>query len=82
MLIDKVQETSPGSEFDGVPGSSDFPEHMTPLMLAAQCGHYEIIGKLLERGHPPIKKPHKPACRCEKCRQRDKEDLLYTATKR
>lgn len=63
MLLDKQQLTAPSLEFVGVTHSSDFPDYVTPLILAAQCGHYEIIEKLIDRGHT-ISKPHSPQCRC------------------
>lgn len=73
MLLAKMQDVSPGLEFVGVTHSSDFPDHVTPLILASQCGHYEIIEYLIERGHR-IQKPHKPECNCSDCRQRWAED--------
>lgn len=73
MLLEKMQEVSPGLEFVGVTHSSEYPDHITPLILAAQCGHYEIIQYLLERGHS-IAKPHPPECGCEDCKQHLLED--------
>lgn len=67
MLLNHLLKTESGLEFTGYTQSSDFPDHITPLILAAQCGHYEIIEMLMERGHR-ISKPHRPDCVCEKCR--------------
>lgn len=50
------------------PGSIEFPRHLTPLVLAAQCGHINIIGLLLSRGHTPITTPHEPRCSCNEVR--------------
>ncbi|KAJ8913569.1 hypothetical protein NQ315_017120 [Exocentrus adspersus] len=77
QLLDKLNETAPSLEFVGVTHSSDFPDYVTPLILAAQCGHYEIIKMLIERGHT-ISKPHPPTCRCSDCRvQLEHDDLLH-----
>lgn len=82
LLLEKQNATSPGLEFVGVTHSSDFPDHVTPLILAAQCGHYEIIEMLINRGHV-IAKPHHPSCRCGECRSRlENEDLLHAETLR
>ncbi|KAJ8973595.1 hypothetical protein NQ317_010032 [Molorchus minor] len=77
MLLNKLNETAPSLEFVGATHSSDFPDYVTPLILAAQCGHYEIIKMLIERGHT-IAKPHPPTCRCADCRvQLEHDDLLH-----
>ncbi|KAF2897538.1 hypothetical protein ILUMI_08636 [Ignelater luminosus] len=82
MLLEKLQETAPGLEFVGVTHSSDFPDHVTPLILAAQCGHFEIIEMLIERGHQ-ISKPHPPDCLCSECKIRlENDDLLHSETLR
>lgn len=77
QLLDKLNETAPSLEYVGVTHSSDFPDYVTPLILAAQCGHYEIIKMLIERGHT-ISKPHPPTCRCSDCTvQLEHDDLLH-----
>ncbi|RZC42137.1 short transient receptor potential channel 4, partial [Asbolus verrucosus] len=77
MLLEKQREVAPSLEFVGVTHSSDFPDYITPLILAAQCGHYEIIEMLIDRGHT-ISKPHSPTCRCMDCKaQLEKDDLLH-----
>lgn len=82
MILEKLNATSPGLEYAGVTHSSDFPDHVTPLILAAQCGHYEIIEMLINRGHV-IVKPHHPSCRCGDCRARlENDDLLHAETLR
>ncbi|KAF5298327.1 hypothetical protein FQR65_LT01105 [Abscondita terminalis] len=82
LLLDKLQEVSPGLEFEGVTHSSDFPDHVTPLILAAQCGHYEIIEMLIGRGHQIIK-PHPPDCMCTECKiKHETDDLLHAETHR
>lgn len=82
MLLEKSHQTAPGLEYMGVTHSSDFPDHVTPLILAAQCGHYEIIEKLIERGHR-ISKPHPPDCLCQECKIRlEHEDILHSETLR
>ncbi|XP_022919026.1 short transient receptor potential channel 4-like [Onthophagus taurus] len=82
ILLNKLHQTAPGFEFVGVTNSSDFPEYVTPLILAAQCGHFEIIELLIERGHK-IVKPHPPDCQCHECRaQYLADDLLHGETLR
>ena len=82
MLLDKMHEIAPGMEYAGAIHSSDFPDHVTPLILAAQCGHFEIIELLIERGHK-IVKPHPPNCQCVECvAHLDHDDLLHGETLR
>ena len=45
ILLDALKRISPNLEYGGAVLSPEFPEGMTPLMLAAHCGHYELIGK-------------------------------------
>ncbi|XP_013195311.2 short transient receptor potential channel 4 [Amyelois transitella] len=66
-LLDAQKKISPGLEFAGALHSADFPEYITPLILAAQCGHYKIVGLLIERGHT-ILMPHTPRCFCTCCK--------------
>lgn len=63
-ILDMVQAREPENVRSGYKGSAEFPQHVTPLMLAAQCGHYKIIKLLLERDHV-IEIPHKPTCSCK-----------------
>jgi len=63
-LLDTLQSRNPESAKFGYEHSTEFPQYLTPIMLAAQCGHYQIISLLLERGHTiPI--PHKARCLCK-----------------
>ncbi|KAH9639109.1 hypothetical protein HF086_009113 [Spodoptera exigua] len=66
-LLEAQQKISPGLEYAGATHSADFPAHVTPLILAAQLGHYEIVSLLIERGHT-ITRPHKINCPCGCCR--------------
>nr|XP_021200730.2 short transient receptor potential channel 4 [Helicoverpa armigera] len=67
ILLDAQQKISPGLEFAGAAHSADFPPHVTPLILAAQMGHYEIVSCLISRGHT-INRPHLANCPCGCCR--------------
>jgi len=63
-LLDILQVKNPESAELGYEYSTEFPQYLTPIMLAAQCGHHQIISLLLERGHRiPI--PHKARCLCK-----------------
>ncbi|XP_021917483.1 transient-receptor-potential-like protein [Zootermopsis nevadensis] len=68
LLMERMAVIHPDLEFAGCPDSAYYPEYMTPLMLAAQCDNYEIIGMLMERGHK-IQHPHPPKCSCNCCRE-------------
>ncbi|CAG9767715.1 unnamed protein product [Ceutorhynchus assimilis] len=81
-LLQKITEIAPSLEFVGVTHSTDFPDYVTPLILAAQCGHYEVIELLIQRGHT-ISKPHPPSCRCSDCRiHLERDDLLHAESLR
>ncbi|KAL4091059.1 hypothetical protein QTP88_025800 [Uroleucon formosanum] len=63
-LLDLLQVKSSERTMLGYEHSAEFPQYLTPIMLAAQCGHYQIISLLLESGHTiPI--PHKARCLCK-----------------
>uniref|UniRef100_A0A1B6DS75 Uncharacterized protein n=1 Tax=Clastoptera arizonana TaxID=38151 RepID=A0A1B6DS75_9HEMI len=63
LILDRLKDKNPEFEFLPCVDSPEFPDNITPLMLAAQCGHYEIIHLLLERNHK-INLPHRPHCFC------------------
>ncbi|CAB3237140.1 unnamed protein product [Arctia plantaginis] len=82
MLLDAQQKISPGLEFAGATHSADFPSHVTPLILAAHMGHYEIVMLLIGRGHT-IARPHIPNCPCTICRNSLlNDDALYISSSR
>ncbi|XP_026819893.1 short transient receptor potential channel 4-like [Rhopalosiphum maidis] len=56
---DGVNAADPEDDDD----SEEFPRFMTPLMLAAQCGLYETVEYLVNRGHK-LDRPHPPRCTC------------------
>ncbi|XP_046398148.1 short transient receptor potential channel 3-like [Ischnura elegans] len=80
VLLDELSSQIPNLEFCGVPNSSDFSSDITPLILAAHCGHYEIIGMLLERGHKLVP-PHHPRCTCKEVCQARQDELFRLSTK-
>ena len=67
MILDKLEQITPGLEQAGITESSDFQDETTPLCVAAQYGHFEMISILLERGHT-LKKPHPSICNCCDCK--------------
>lgn len=64
-LLDVIRAKSPETVELGSGNSTEFPQYLTPIMLAAQCGHYRIISLLLARGHA-IQTPHRAGCLCKK----------------
>ncbi|XP_014479025.1 PREDICTED: short transient receptor potential channel 4-like [Dinoponera quadriceps] len=64
MILDKLNELTPGFEYAGVTHSPDFPDDTIPLAIAAQYGHFEMIDMLRYRRHI-LYKPHPPSCNCE-----------------
>ncbi|KAG7190878.1 hypothetical protein KM043_006939 [Ampulex compressa] len=77
IILDKLNEQAPGLEFAGVTHSADFPDDATPLAVAAQHGHFEIIDMLRRRYHI-LQRPHPPSCNCQEvCKvEREQGDLL------
>jgi len=63
-LLDILESDKPETVHSGYEHSTEFPSYLTPLMLAAQCGHFKLISLLLKRGHT-IQIPHKPRCLCK-----------------
>lgn len=64
MILDKLKSQSKSFEFSGAIDSSEFPDEMTPMDVAAICGHFEMIKILAARGHS-IEQPHPPSCYCD-----------------
>lgn len=64
MILDRQKEINPELEFSPCIDSTNYADNTTPLILAAKCGHYEIIGLLIDRGHI-IVRPHQPRCFCK-----------------
>ncbi|XP_017762000.1 PREDICTED: short transient receptor potential channel 4-like [Eufriesea mexicana] len=77
VILNKLNELSPGLEYAGVTQSADFPDDTTPLAVAAQYGHFEMISVLRTRQHL-LHKPHPPSCNCQDvCKfERERHDLL------
>ncbi|KAK2575805.1 hypothetical protein KPH14_007189 [Odynerus spinipes] len=65
MILDKLNEISPGLEYASVTHSVDFPDEATPLAIAAQHGHYELIQYLIHQRLHRLERPHPPNCNCE-----------------
>ncbi|XP_076375592.1 LOW QUALITY PROTEIN: short transient receptor potential channel 4 [Megalopta genalis] len=66
LILNKLNKLTKGLEHVGVTQSADFPDNATPLLVAARCGHFEMIEYLLKRHHS-ISKPHPSNCKCEDC---------------
>lgn len=84
LILAKSKEKS-GEEFifKECKGSVHFPRYLTPLMLAAHCGHFEILQYLIKENHPLIPVPHEPKCDCDKCVEelREMDPLEWAAMK-
>ncbi|XP_027845302.2 short transient receptor potential channel 6-like [Aphis gossypii] len=62
-----ASDTDGNDATDDENDSEEFPRFMTPLLLATQCGLYETVEYLLNRGHT-LDRPHPPRCTCdERC---------------
>ena len=66
---ESVEVLSSYAENIGISGDS----YITPTILAAQLGHYEILNILIQNSHL-IKEPHECECYCDECNQ--KSDML------
>ncbi|XP_076229482.1 short transient receptor potential channel 4 [Nomia melanderi] len=76
LILNKLNQLTSGLEYVGVTQSADFPDDTTPLVIAAQCGHFELIDYLRKRHHN-IPRPHLPSCNCYECKsERERSDLL------
>lgn len=64
LILNKLNELTPGLEYAGVTHSPDFPDDTIPLAVAAQYGHFEMIDMLRFRRHI-LQKPHPPSCNCD-----------------
>ncbi|KRX25388.1 Transient-receptor-potential-like protein [Trichinella nelsoni] len=56
-----------------------FPDHLTPIMVAAQMGNYKMIKLFVEMGYTvPI--PHRAGCICNECEmeKNHKDDVSIT----
>ncbi|XP_014599080.1 PREDICTED: short transient receptor potential channel 5-like [Polistes canadensis] len=84
MILDKLNEISPGLEYASVTHSADFPDEATPLIIAAQYGHYELMQYLIEQRLHKIQRPHPPNCNCLNVCKRERElyDSLTVDRKR
>lgn len=67
LILNKLNQLTSGLEYVGVTQSADFPDDATPLLIAAQCGHFELID-YLRRRHHNIPRPHLPNCSCYDCK--------------
>ncbi|KYN39104.1 Short transient receptor potential channel 5 [Trachymyrmex septentrionalis] len=77
LILNKLNELTPGLEYAGVTHSPDFPDDTTPLAVAAQYGRFEMIDILRFRRHI-LQKPHPPSCNCDEvCKpEREKVDIV------
>ncbi|XP_078032808.1 short transient receptor potential channel 4 [Augochlora pura] len=76
LILNKLNKLTTGLEYVGVTQSADFPDNATPLLVAARCGHFEMIEYLMRRYHS-ISKPHLSKCNCEECmEERERFDWL------
>ena len=66
---ESVEVLSSYAENIGISGDS----YITPTILAAQLGHYEILNILIQNSYL-IKEPHECECYCDECNQ--KSDML------
>ena len=67
--LESVEVLSNNTENIGISGDS----YITPTILAAQLGHYEVLNILIEKNYL-IKEPDECECVCSECNQ--KPDML------
>ncbi len=65
-LVSHLSQMSRSLEMSPSKDSAVFAPYMTPLMLAAICGHRSLIELLMSRGHS-IPYPHMAHCDCDDC---------------
>ncbi|XP_076301374.1 LOW QUALITY PROTEIN: short transient receptor potential channel 4 [Lasioglossum baleicum] len=80
LILNKLNKLTAGLEYVGVTQSADFPDDATPLLIAAQCGHFELIDYLRKRHHN-IPRPHPANCICEECKYEFRLSRVATNTR-
>ncbi|CAI4228848.1 unnamed protein product [Auanema sp. JU1783] len=60
---------------------AEYPSDISPIILAAQLNHFEILGMFIQR-KALIEKPHRHACICETCDKERLNDSLQHSLKR
>ncbi|KAH9368729.1 hypothetical protein HPB48_004748 [Haemaphysalis longicornis] len=66
LILKEVLKSDPLCEQRGLTYSATFTADLTPVILAAQHGHWDIIRFFLKKGYT-IDAPHKASCMCKTC---------------
>ncbi|KAH7951540.1 hypothetical protein HPB52_010287 [Rhipicephalus sanguineus] len=66
FLVTELSKTDPQCEKHGYPHSATYTADVSPIILAAQMGHWTLIHFFVKRGLE-VEAPHTASCLCKTC---------------
>ncbi|KAL1426365.1 hypothetical protein MTO96_003374 [Rhipicephalus appendiculatus] len=66
FLVNEVSKADPQCEKRGYPHSATYTADVSPIILAAQMGHWTLIHFFIKR-HLKVEAPHTASCLCKTC---------------